>query len=148
MNISYGNGEVALETNDKVVGLQIHFTGKINIESNLPDDFNVYLGNNKIIIFSMNLDVLSELLFTYKGTFRIDNCIASNKHGEKIDINIQNYYLGYWQRQNNTWETGSKWQDLKSKYTIGYKVFKQKNNLPELTKEQKDIVKRIKKRAR
>jgi len=148
MDISYGNGEVVLETNDKVVGLQIHFTGKINIQSNLSDDFNIHLGNNKLIIFSMNLDVLSELLFTYKGTFRIDRCIASDRTGKKIDITINNDYLGFWQRQDSNWETGMKWEDLKNKYTIGSKVLKQKNNLPELTKEQKAIVNRIKKRAR
>ena len=148
MDISYGNGEVVLETNDKVVGLQIHFTGKIDIQSNLPDDFNIYLGNNKLMIFSMNLDVLSELLLTYKGTFRIDKCIASDRSGKKIDITIKNDYLGFWQIQESTWETGMKWDSLKNKYTIGHKVLKQKNNLPELTKEQKAIVNRIKKRTR
>ena len=148
MNISYGNGEVVLETNDKVVGLQIHFTGKINIQSNLSDDFNIYLGNNKLMIFSMNLYTLSELLFTYKGTFRIDKCIASDNKGRKLTVDIKNEYIGFWQRQNTTWETGMKYQDLKGKYTVGYKVLKQKNNLPELTKEQRAIVTRIKKRAR
>ena len=148
MDISYGNGEVVLETNDKVVGLQIYFTGKISLQSNLSDDFNVYLGNNKLMIFSLNLDILSELIFTYKGTFRIDRCIASDNKGKKVDITIKNDYLGFWQRQDSNWETGMKWEDLKNKYTIGHKVLKQKNNLPKLTKEQKAIVNRIKKRTR
>jgi hypothetical protein len=148
MNLTYGNGEVILESNNKVVGLEIHFTGKINLNSNLSNDFNVYLGNNKIMIFSMNLDVLSELLFTYKGTFRIDKCIASDRFGKKIDIDIENNYLGYWQRQDSYWETGMKWENLKNKYTIGSKVARQKNNLPELTEDQKAIARRIKKRVR
>ena len=41
MNLLYGNGEVVLEENTEVVGLQIHFMGKINVISKLPDNFNV-----------------------------------------------------------------------------------------------------------
>jgi hypothetical protein len=96
----------------------------------------------------MNLYTLSELLFTYKGTFRIDKCIASDNKGRKLTVDIKNEYIGFWQRQNTTWETGMKYQDLKGKYTVGYKVLKQKNNLPKLTKEQRSIVNRIKKRAK
>ena len=38
MDISYGNGEVYLEHNSKIVALQIHFYGIIDIKSELPDE--------------------------------------------------------------------------------------------------------------
>ena len=148
MDISYGNGEVVLETNDKIVSLQIYFKGKIRINQVLPEQFILYNSKNKIIIYSMSLDILPDLLFTYIGNLKILKCIASNNKGEKIDITITNDNLGFWQKQNTTWETGMSWESLDGNYIVGQIPVVQKKNLPELTKEQKRIVKRIKKRAR
>ena len=96
----------------------------------------------------MSLDILPDLLFTYIGNLKILKCIASNNKGEKIDITITNDNLGFWQKQNTTWETGMSWESLDGNYIVGQIPVVQKKNLPELTKEQKRIVKRIKKRAR
>ena len=142
MDISYGNGEVYLEHNSKIVALQIHFYGIIDIKSELPDGYQLYLANNKIIIFSMGLLPLPDLLFKYTGKFVINKVIASNATAEKQTINIKNPYYSYWKSLNTNWSTTSRWEDLKDIKVVGHRILKQKDIRPKLTLAQKNLVKR------
>ncbi len=141
MNLLYGNGEVVLEENTEVVGLQIHFMGKINVVSKLPDNFNVILADGKILIYSLELSVLPEMLFTYNGAFRITQCIASTDQGEKVNVFPSNNNLGFWSKTNSTYDTGSEWENYSGGYRYGAKVYIQKNNIPKVEKGTK-VVKR------
>jgi len=147
MNLNYGNGEVSLD-NNSIVAIQIYFKGKITINQVLPEEFTLYNSKNKIIIYSMGLYLLPDLLFTYNGNLKILKCIASDKNANKVDVSFANNYLGFWGKQNYTWETGMQWDNLDGNYIVGQIPVVQKKNLPELTKEQKAIVNRIKKRAK
>lgn len=141
MNLLYGNGEVVLEENTEVVGLQIHFMGKINVISKLPDNFNVILADGKILIYSLELSVLPEMLFTYNGVFRITQCIASTNEGGKIDVSPVNNNLGFWSKNTSIYDAGSEWESYSGNYIIGKKVLRQKNNIPKVEKGTK-VVKR------
>jgi len=139
MNLLYGNGEVVLESNTEVVGLQIHFMGKINIESKLPDTFNIILANGKILIYSMDLSVIPEILFTYNGAMKITQCIASDNQGKSVAISSINNNLGFWTKTNGTWDTGSTWDSYAGGYRVGNKVLRQKNNIPKMEKGTKRV---------
>tara|TARA_R100000742_G_C4275912_1_gene96644 strand:- start:314 stop:757 length:444 start_codon:yes stop_codon:yes gene_type:complete len=145
INLSYGSGEVSLDNNISIVAIQIQFKGVVKINQTLPKEFTIYNSKNKIIIYSMSLNVLPDLLFTYNGNFRILSCIASNNKGEKIDITITNDNLGFWQKQNTTWETGIGWESLDGNYIVGQIPVVQKKNLPELTEEQKKLQEELRK---
>ena len=147
-NLIYGNGDVSLDSNDSIIAIQFYFKGKIKINQVLPEEFTLYNSKNKIIIYSMGLYLLPDLLFTYNGNFKILKCIASDKNANKVDVSFANNYLGFWGKQNYTWATGMKWDSLDGDHIVGQVPVTQKTNLPELTKEQKRIVKRIKKRVR
>ena len=142
MNISYGNGEVYLDHDSKIVALQILFFCIIDIKSELPDGYQLYLANNKIIIFSMGLLPLPDLLFKYTGKFVINKVIASNAAAEKQTINIKNQYYSYWKSFKTTWDTASRWEDLKDTKVVGHRILKQKDIRPKLTLAQKNLVKR------
>lgn len=139
MNLLYGNGEVVLEGNTDVVGLQIHFMGKINIESKLPDNFNIVLANGKMLIYSMDLSIIPNMLFTYNGAMRITQCIASDNQGKGVTISSINNNLGFWTKTNGTWDTGSDWDSYSGSYKVGNKVLRQKNNIPKIEKGAKKV---------
>ena len=138
INLNYGNGNVSLDDNDSIVGIQIYFKGKIKINQVLPEEFTIYNSKNKIIIYSMGLYLLPDLLFTYNGNLKILKCIASDKNANKVDISFTNNYLGFWGNQNYTWETGMKWDNLDGDHIVG--------QVPVI--QQTRIAKRIKKRAK
>ena len=139
MNLLYGNGEVVLEENTQVVGLQIHFMGKINVVSKLPDNFNVILADGKLLIYSLELLVLPEILFTYNGSLRITQCIASTSEGAKINVIPVNNNLGFWSMTLGTYDSGSEWESYIGGNRFGKKVLRQKNNIPKLVKGTKSV---------
>ena len=144
VNLVYGNGQVDIGNNESIVALQIHYEGVMNCNSVMPDEFLLYKNKRKIIIYSMGLHILPNILFNYNGEFKITKCIASNIDGKKVKINIENNYLGFWEKQESEYDFADyKWETIKGNNLVGIKVKSSKNILPSLTKEQKKIVKKI-----
>ena len=104
VNLVYGNGQVDIGNNESIVALQIHYEGVMNCNSVMPDEFLLYKNKRKIIIYSMGLHILPNILFNYNGEFKITKCIASNIDGKKVKINIENNYLGFWEKQESEYD--------------------------------------------
>lgn len=145
MNLRYGNGNVSIDNNSEIVAIQIHYNGNLEVNSLIPDEYILYKSKNKIIIYSMELLKLPLDLFSYSGNFKITKCISSDSKANKIKTTIKNNYLGFWVKQNTNWESGEIWDDIKGTHYVGKKVIKNQLIMPELTKEQKLIVKKTKK---
>ena len=81
--IYYGKGKCSIQSND-IVGLEIYFSGAVHIIDKTPPNFHIVAKNNIILIFPYGgTDVLTDL-FEYKGYFKIDNILASDRYGKKV----------------------------------------------------------------
>ena len=79
MRIYYGNGEVRLEGAVDVAAFEIKYKGKINADSELPD--NWFMRNNNRMIIGISLgDVQPEVLFTYEGDLKILSCRVTSRN--------------------------------------------------------------------
>ena len=84
----YGSGSCTIETS-QIVGLQISYRGKINIDDKTSDSHQLMVNEKMIMIFPMsNITVLSEL-FEYSGEFRILSVIASDADSNKVPVQIK-----------------------------------------------------------
>ena len=84
----YGSGSCTIETS-QIVGLQISYRGKINIDDKTSDSHQLMVNEKMIMIFPMsNVSVLSEL-FEYSGEFRILSVVASDSDSNKVPVQIK-----------------------------------------------------------
>ena len=84
----YGSGSCTIETS-QIVGLQISYRGKINIDDKTSHSHQLMANEKMIMIFPMsNVSVLSEL-FEYSGEFRILSVVASDSDSNKVPVQIK-----------------------------------------------------------
>ena len=84
----YGSGSCTIETS-QIVGLQISYRGKINIDDKTSDSHQLMVNEKMIMIFPMSsINVLSEL-FEYSGEFRILSVVASDSASNKVPVQIK-----------------------------------------------------------
>tara|TARA_R100000734_G_C3277915_1_gene72259 strand:- start:54 stop:632 length:579 start_codon:yes stop_codon:yes gene_type:complete len=130
-SIICNDGECYLESEIGVAGIEISFTGKVQITPTLPEEFIMQGNNNKILIFSLQNNLLhSSLLFTYQGNIKITNLIVCNERGERLQE--------IFQKKDTSWDTltynvdieNIKWGEQKDNTKKG-NVFQTKYNLPD-----------------
>ena len=93
--IRYGAGECLIKYRGEIAGLEINFTGKIEIRSNVPDSWLLQANKNKIIVIAFQKDIpLNELLFTYEGKLKLISVRAVNWELEltRLPIKLQGVY--------------------------------------------------------
>ena len=91
----YGNGELRLESNGAVAGVEITFRGKPTINWDLPACWTASMGSRKAILYSMDTEPLPEILGSYTGYLRVLSVLVANWDAEKVPttINIENVHL-------------------------------------------------------
>ena len=78
-------GECSISSDTDILGIEIHFKGKVNIKPTLPEGWYLRGNNNKIIIFTMqNVPIKNQLLFEYEGTITLNKCIVANSEAKQI----------------------------------------------------------------
>ena len=82
----YGGGKCSIEGND-IRGVEIRYTGAIEIEDKTDSNFALIAKNNGIIIFPIGEGSLSEL-FDYVGEFKITSVIVADNNAEKVSTTI------------------------------------------------------------
>jgi hypothetical protein len=113
----YGNGECSID-GDNIAGVQISYTGTIQIEDQSPEGYELMEGNNQILIFPLNSNASLNNLFNYVGTFNIDNIIVSDNNLQRVTCQIKRV-MDYSQLLNtNAEDLTTNSEDLNS----GYKV--------------------------
>tara|TARA_Y100000310_G_scaffold28960_2_gene27538 strand:+ start:721 stop:1296 length:576 start_codon:yes stop_codon:yes gene_type:complete len=109
--IFYGNGYCTVEGN--VTGIEIRYTGVIEITKTCGDDCLFIARNNGIIIVSFTGGILNDL-FTYTGELKINSVIAADNNAEKISCTIKRV-MDYAELLNtNAEDMTSKSEDLKA----------------------------------
>lgn len=78
-------GECSISSDTDILGIEIHFTGKVNIKPTLPEGWYLRGSSSKIIIFTMqNVPIKNQTLFEYEGTITLNKAIVANTEGKQI----------------------------------------------------------------
>ena len=95
--LNIGEKIVSIDTKEDWAGIEIDFTGKVEIKSLLPEDYIVKAGVNKIVVvkFNSRSESLNEL-FEYKGNPKIKKCIIATKELESKNLYINHSSLQLW----------------------------------------------------
>ena len=84
----YGSGSCTINTS-QIVGLQISYRGKINVDDKTGDLHTLMANDRMIIIFPLSgIGVLSEL-FEYSGEFKITSVTASDADAKRVPVEIK-----------------------------------------------------------
>lgn len=116
MQIIYGKGNVLFNGSARSFDLQ--YTGKMVITKSL-DSMLISATKKRIIGIMLNAEELPEELFSYKGTFKIQQCkVATNNSIEPVKITTQGIDL--YNVDKSKWEDdGSAWDAENYGYTVG-----------------------------
>ena len=93
-------GECLISCDTDIMGIEIHFTGKVNIKPTLPEGWYLRGNSSKIIIFTMqNVPIKNQLLFQYEGTIKLNKAIVANVEAKQIKCIVKKDE-SQWTRQN------------------------------------------------
>lgn len=129
VTLYYGNGNCSLEGADNIKGVQIFYTGSIEIEDTSPNGYEIMANGRQIIIFSINSSLPLHDLFTYNGTLRIKSAIIADDNAEKVPVSIKKVMDYSELIQTNAEDMTTNSEDLKATYTHGTKVLKTSINV-------------------
>jgi len=111
-----GNGECTIEGSHVVRGVEIRYSGNIEVEKTAGDNFVLAHYNNGIIIFPLGDGYLNEL-FKFRGSMKIVSLLVADNNGERIPCLIKRV-MDYSELLNSTSETmTTNSEDLSSGYT-------------------------------
>ncbi len=114
----YGDGQLRIESNGAIAGIEIAFRGKPTFDWALPDDWTAAMGAKKILIYSLGVSDLPEFLGAYSGYFQVFDVIVASWDAEKIPVVIELENIQLWERLNTNWEDlTKKWEDLDRGWT-------------------------------
>ena len=98
--ISCEKGECLISSDTDIMGIEIHFKGKVNIKSTLPEGWYLRGNNSKIIIFTLqNVPIKNQLLFKYEGVIELKKVIVANKEAKQFKCIVKKD-KSQWARQD------------------------------------------------
>lgn len=141
VKLYYGNGNCSID-NNKIVGIQIHYKGKIAIKDRTPFNYVINSSNNIILIFSIQKGQALSELFEYEGEFKVISVIASDGNAERVPVLIRKV-LDYSEFINSKSEDmTTKSENLDQGFVSGGKVpktFLKEPNIKNLNTDDWDI---------
>ena len=117
----YGGGKCSIEGND-IRGIEIRYTGAIEIEDKTDSNFALIAKNNGIIIFPIGEGGLSEL-FDYEGELKIISVITADNNAERVSTTIHRV-MDYSELLGTSESITTNSEDLKQSNVSGRKVNK------------------------
>ena len=117
----YGGGKCSIEGND-IRGIEIRYTGAIEIEDKTDSNFALIAKNNGIIIFPIGEGGLSEL-FDYEGELKIISVIVADNNAERVSTTIHRV-MDYSELLGTSESITTNSEDLKQSNVSGRKVNK------------------------
>ena len=123
MKLYYGNGNCTIEEGSNARGVEIRYSGAIEIEDKTSDSFAIAQQKNGILIFPIGEGTLNDL-FDYVGEFKITSVIVADNNAERVPTTIHRV-MDYTELLNtNSEDMTTKSEDLSSTYLSGRKVSK------------------------
>ena len=119
VKIIYGKGEVRLEVNGEIAGLEINYRGAFHGVNKLGRGWSIKAGKTKIIIISLAQAPVTELLFKYIGELKIINAQYAGwdnvlNHAAVESLNKNDWRLAY----GNWGADGRKYEEIKTETVI------------------------------
>jgi hypothetical protein len=127
----YGNGNCTIEGTD-IRGVEIHYSGIIEIEDKTPDGFVIVSKNNGLMIFSIASKKTLNELFDYVGELKITSVIVANSNFEIVQTTIKRVMDYSELLDSKSEDLTVRSEDLSSSYTHEKKVSKTVLNQPHI----------------
>lgn len=126
MKLIYGNGVCAIDSAGNTArGVEIHYSGKIDIEDKTSNSFAITYNNKKILVFPIGPGILTDL-FEYVGELRIKRAFVANEQGNAITCNVVRAMDYVQLLDTNAEDLTVKSEDLNRGYKTRYKSIKKK----------------------
>mgnify|MGYP003151274548 CR=1 FL=1 len=115
--ISYGEGNLILSSNEKMI--EIKYDGAISITER-SDGIIIDANRNKLSIYMADGEYLPELIFEYKGIFKIDS-VYSIENGRSSTISTTVLGSDFWKDGSGTYSRDtSLWGAIGTNYKVGF----------------------------
>jgi len=90
IDLSYNNNYISLESDGKVAGLQLEYSGIMDINIKyLPEDWEISYNDHTLLIYSMNgTELIDFKLFDFTGDIELLSAIGLGWNGEEIQAGI------------------------------------------------------------
>ena len=90
IDLSYNSNYISLETDGKVAGVQLEYTGTIDISNKyLPEDWKISYNDHTILIYSMSgTELIDNKLFDFTGEIELLSAMGLGWNGEEIQAGI------------------------------------------------------------
>ena len=88
VKLHYGSGDCSISGESNIQGLEIRYTGAVEITKTCGDDCLLTAQNNGILIVSLSGGALSNL-FTYTGEIEITSVLAADNNAQQVSCYIK-----------------------------------------------------------
>ena len=129
----YGNGNCSIEGSD-IKGVQITYSGAVEIDDKTSDAFVINHQKNGIMIFPIGEGTLNEL-FSYAGELKILSVIVADTDAKKLSTSIHRVMDYTELLTTNAEDMTTISEDLSATYVSGYKVAKTSLKQPNINNQ-------------
>ncbi len=84
VKLHYGNGECYVAGAEDIRGIQIFYSGAVEIDDKTPSGYEIVFNDRQILIFPVNPTMSLSNLFSYNGVFKIKSAIIANANAEEV----------------------------------------------------------------
>tara|TARA_R100000808_G_scaffold8841_1_gene24734 strand:- start:1825 stop:2559 length:735 start_codon:yes stop_codon:yes gene_type:complete len=108
INLHHRRNEIAMDFSqiESVACIDIRYKGKMYAESMLPDDWQIFERNGRIICISLG-NSIPELLFQYTGLIEIEGGMVVDRNLNKYPIYINVHDIDYWENITGEYDKDS-----------------------------------------
>ena len=122
VTLTYGSGYCSIDGDGaKIKGIQIRYSGSIEITDKTPETFGISVTSNMILIYPTGEGRLNEL-FEYKGEFKILSFIIADENAQKVSAQVKKIVDFSENIKTNSEDLTVKSEDLKNGSIIGKRV--------------------------
>ena len=114
VKLYHRKNEIAIDLGDiqNVAAIDIHYSGKMYGESQLPDDWQLMSNKNRIICFSLG-DSVPEVLLNYVGLINIKACSVVDRDLNTYNAHITIEDIDYWENITDDFDKNTQyWTNL------------------------------------
>ena len=123
--ITYGDGNVEIDTNGEIAAFEIDYTGAFKGVNSMGEGWSDFHNSNKLIIFSLAQSELGNLLFKYVGSLKIKKVKCVGWDLSVHFASIKDTDTNEWVKAQGNWGADArKYEEVEKKDFVYRKVRK------------------------